>query len=191
MEKVKVDIRKLVVIGGSAGSLEALFRLIPGLRHDFPHAIVLVLHRKSTNDSLLTDLLSTKTTLIIKEIEDKDSLEQGHIHIAPGDYHVLFEKDGTLALDDSEKVAFSRPSIDVAFQSAAEAWGKSLVCILLSGANSDGSEGFKHVRELGGATVAQLPGSAEVPFMPQQAIDLNLADFVFDLPELIQFLNRL
>ena len=190
MEKVKRHIDKLIVIGGSAGSLDALFLLIPGLRADFPQAIVLVLHRKSSNDGLLTELLSTKTSLIIKEIEDKDPLERGHIYIAPGDYHILFEKNETLALDDSEKVAFSRPSIDVAFQSAADAWGESLVCILLSGANADGSDGLEYVKNRGGTTIVQLPQSAEVPFMPQHAIGRGLADYVLDLKEMLDFLNR-
>ena len=189
MEEITLGPGKLIIIGGSAGSLEVLFRIIPGLRSDLPHPIVIVLHRKASTDTQLIDLLSSKTSLQVKEIEDKDSLDEGSIFIAPGDYHLLFEKDGTLALDDSEKVAFSRPSIDVAFQSAAEAYGERLISILLSGANADGSAGMETVKATGGVTIVQSPDSAEVAYMPQQAIDRQVADLVLDVQGILDFLN--
>jgi two-component system chemotaxis response regulator CheB len=139
----------------------------------------------------LTDLLGAKTSLLIREIEDKDMLVNGCIFLAPGDYHLLFEKDGSLSLDDSEKVAFSRPSIDVAFQSAADAYGAATICLLLSGANADGAAGMAQVQAAGGITVAQSPESAEVPYMPQQAIDRQVADYVLDVQGIVEFLNRI
>jgi two-component system chemotaxis response regulator CheB len=191
MEKVKAGIDKLIVIGGSAGSLDAIFRIIPRLPAAFPHPIVVILHRKDSGDSLLSELLATKTPLIIKEIEDKDALTPGIIYIAPGDYHLLFEEDGALALDDSEKVAFSRPSIDVSFQSAAEAYGSSLTCILLSGANSDGTAGLLQAKKAGGVTIVQSPADARVSYMPQYAIDQQAADHILDAAGIIAFLQRL
>jgi two-component system chemotaxis response regulator CheB len=191
MEKVKAGIDKLILIGGSAGSLEVLFRLIPELPAGFSYPVAIVLHRKDSGDSPLTELLAAKSSLIIKEIEDKDPLTAGRIHLAPGDYHLLFEQDGTLALDDSEKVAFSRPSIDVSFQSASEVYGASLVCILLSGANSDGTAGLLYAREAGGTTVVQSPEEASVAYMPQYAIEQQAADHVLDTAGIIAFLRAL
>ena len=191
MAKGKVDGGKLVLIGGSAGSLEVLLQLIPALKTDFACPIVIVVHRKTPNDSTLADLLSTKTLLKVKEIEEKDKLKAGHIYIAPGDYHVLFEKDATVSLDYSEKVNFSRPSIDVAFQSAADAFAPDIVCILLSGASSDGTIGFRYVKSRNGVTIAQLPSSAEVAYMPEQAILSNSVDRILDAQEIADFINQL
>lgn len=141
---------KLVVIGGSAGSLDALLKILPCVKSSFKPAIVLVLHRKAASDNILADLLSFKTPLPVKEIDDKDSILPGNVYIVPADYHVLFEADRTFALDDSEKINYSRPSIDVVFQSAAAVYGKHLVGILLSGANADGTEGMLSVMHHGG-----------------------------------------
>jgi two-component system chemotaxis response regulator CheB len=183
------SIRRLVVIGGSAGSLDVLFRLLPVLRPDFPHPIVIVLHRRANVDTMLTELLAMKTKLTLSEPEDKDPIQPGWIYLAPGDYHILFEKDGLLSLDYSEKVAYSRPSIDVAFQSAADCYGPNTLGILLSGANADGSEGMGAIRNAGGTTIVQLPQSAEVAFMPQQAISKQVADYILDVEGIAAFLN--
>jgi two-component system chemotaxis response regulator CheB len=190
MAQGKVNHDKVILIGGSAGSLEVLLQLLPGIRADFPYPVVIVLHRKSSND-ILTELLATKTKLNVHEIEEKEPLKYGAVYVAPGDYHVLFEKDKTFSLDYSEKINFSRPSIDVAFESAADAFGPSLICILLSGANADGTAGFKHAKEQGSMIIAQQPESAEVAYMPQQAILNNDVDHIFDVPQMIAFLNKL
>lgn len=187
MAEDKIDI---VVIGGSAGSLEALLEILPGLKEGFALPVVLVLHRKQSNDSILTDLLAARSSLKVKEIEEKETPESGTLHIVPPDYHLLFENDRTFSLDVSERVNYSRPSIDVVFQSAADVYHSNLLCILLSGANADGTDGFRHVQENGGITIAQSPESAEVAYMPQHAIMANVATHVMDIKGIIAYLNE-
>jgi two-component system chemotaxis response regulator CheB len=115
----------------------------------------------------------------------------GTIYIAPSDYHLLVEQDHTLSLDYSEKVNFSRPAIDVTFQTAAEVYGKGLVCVLLSGSNSDGTNGLLSVKEWGGTAVIQSPASAQVPYMPQQAAAKVEIDHILDAEDMGKFINLL
>jgi len=181
----------LLVIGGSAGSLEVLMQLLPELKMDWPLAMIIVLHRKADSETLLSDLLSTKTCLCVKEAEEKDILLAGCIYVAPADYHLLIEPDGSLTLDASEKVHYSRPSIDVTFISAAEVCGDRLYCLLLSGANMDGAEGLQIVHELGGFTAVQDPETAEASFMPKCAISTAKVDKVLNIREMIDFVRDL
>ena len=173
MAKDKI-IQKLVVIGGSAGSLDVLLLLCDQLPVLKDVSIVVILHRKNQADSTLTDLLSYKTNMPVYEVEDKDELKAGQIYVAPADYHLLFEDENTFSLDSSEKLNYSRPSIDMSFQSAAEVFGNRVIGLLLSGANADGTEGMRIIHEHGGYTIAQDPATATVGFMPQQAIDLGI-----------------
>ena len=129
---------------------------------------------------MIIDVLSGRTEYTVKEADDKDELLPGTIYLAPADYHVLIEKDKTVTLDDSEKINFSRPSIDVAFEAAAEVYGKSLVCLLLSGANSDGVLGLKAAKKLGAFIAVQDPLTAEVPFMPKEAMENVNVDLVMN-----------
>lgn len=168
---------ELLLIGGSAGSLEALLKLLPALQQAYSLAIVLVLHRRS-GESLLSQLLAEKTVWPVKEAEEKEAVCAGTIYIAPADYHLLLENDKTFSLDYSEKVHYSRPSIDVTFESAAEVYGKSLMAVLLSGANADGSGGLQRIKEAGGYILVQDPQEAAVAYMPQQAIAHNAVDAV-------------
>ncbi len=181
---------KLLIIGGSAGSLEVILQVLPKLGK-LHVAMVLVMHRKNANDNILLDLLKSKTTSRVDEIEDKEPIETGCIYLAPPDYHLLFEKKGTCSLDYSEKVNYSRPSIDVAFESASLAYGPTLVCMLLSGANADGIEGLKKVKEMGGMIVVQNPETAMVPHMPQQAILKAPVDLILNIGEMAEFINSL
>ena len=192
MEKDKiVSSFKLLVIGGSAGSLDVILKMLPNLDEQLKLAIVIVLHRKSGGDYSLSDLLASRTKIKIYEVEDKQVLEQGCIYIAPPDYHLLFEKDHTLSLDYSEKINYSRPSIDVSFESAAEIFGSELACLLLSGANADGVKGLDRVKKNGGQVLVQNPETADSPFMPQQAI-LNVpVDTVLRTTEMAAFINTL
>ena len=182
---------KLLVIGGSAGSLDVLLKLLPTLDNSWPLAMIIVLHRKNDNDSLLTELLAGKTMLSVKEAEEKDVLMPGIIYITPSDYHLLIEPDGSLTLDDSEKVNYSRPSIDVTFTSAAEVFGTNLYCLLLSGANMDGADGLIAARELGAFTAVQDPEEAEVSFMPRHALNISAVDRVLTMNEMIDFVKSL
>lgn len=180
---------KVVIIGGSTGSIEVLLQLLPALQSPLAFSVVIVLHRKNTADSTLANLLSLKTTIPLKEVDDKDIVQPGHIYLAPADYHLLIEMDGSFSLDDSEKVNYSRPSIDVAFESAADVFGPALMGILLSGANADGTNGLKAIKQAGGQVVVQQPETAQVAFMPQQAILRSQPDYILDVPGLIALLT--
>jgi len=171
---------KLIVIGGSAGSLAPLLKIAALFHTGMNISALVVMHRPPSEDSVLSEVLEAKTEFDVKEVDDKDQLKPGVLYIAPADYHVLVEKNGFLTLDDSEKVNFSRPSIDVTFESAVQAYGKSLVCVLLSGANADGAAGLRKAKEKGAVVIVQDPALAEFAFMPQKALELVEADMILD-----------
>lgn len=180
-----------LIIGGSAGSLEVLLKVLPGLNSSLEFPIIIVLHRKSGKDSILTDLLAHKTTLKVKEVTEKEKAESNTIYIAPPDYHLLIENDRTFSLDASEKVNFSRPSIDVTFESAAAVYGENVVCLLLSGANSDGTAGFREVMKQGGRTFVQNPETASVNYMPANALQQVGANAILHPQQMADHINRL
>jgi two-component system chemotaxis response regulator CheB len=128
---------ELLIIGGSAGSLEVIMKAFPELQN-LPFAIIIVLHRKRNTDTALIDLLAARTRIPVIEAAEKESIANGNLYIAPADYHLLIESDRTFSLDFSEKINFSRPCIDVTFQTAAETYKDTLACLLLSGASADG-----------------------------------------------------
>jgi two-component system chemotaxis response regulator CheB len=161
---------KLIVIGGSAGSLQVMLDLLSPLRPGFPIPILIVLHRTGQYDSGMEELLAAKIRLRSKEVEEKEVLLPGIVYVSPSDYHVLIEKDHSFSLDYSERVNFSRPSIDVCFRSAADVYGEELICVLLSGGNTDGTDGLIYAKEKGAVTVVQEPSTAEVSYMPHHAI---------------------
>ena len=178
-------------IGGSAGSLDVLLKVLPQLREDIGFSIVIILHRKPGADILLTDLISSRTNIPVKEIEEKDAVKAGIIYLAPSDYHLLIEKDGTFSLDHSEKVNYSRPSIDVAFESSAEVYKEKLVGLLLSGANADGVAGLKKIKKMGGRVIIQHPDSAIVSYMPAQARLQVKYDALLQIEEIAAWINKL
>ncbi|RZJ54951.1 MAG: chemotaxis protein CheB [Flavobacterium sp.] len=189
MEESKIILNcKVIIIGGSAGSLNALLQILPDLHHLNSFAMVIVLHRRGTDDLTLEELIKLKTTIKVKAIEDKEQLLPGSIYIAPSNYHLLFEKDGTFSLDTSEKINYSRPSIDVSFESAAEVYGENLVGILLSGSNSDGTEGLKFIQNAGGIIIVQDPDSADMPFMPNNAIMNTNPDYILNTEEILNLI---
>lgn len=189
MEEIKVNVQfPVVVIGGSAGSLEVILRMLQDLTNN-RLAIILVIHRKGSLHSDLPELLSLKSAMIVKEAEEKEPIRAGYFYVAPADYHLLIEKNGTMSLDYSEKVNFSRPSIDVTFECAAGVFGQKVTGILLSGANADGAEGLKAIRRAGGVCVVQDPGSALVSFMPQHALNEMEVDKTLMSGEIAGFLN--
>lgn len=180
-----------LVIGGSAGSLDVLLEIFPDLRNDISFPIILVVHRKASNESLLTDLLQSRTQLKVSEAEEKQFLTAGRVFIAPADYHMLIEDNHSISLDYSEKVNYSRPSIDVTFQAVAEVFKEKAVCILLSGSNADGVEGLKSVNNYGGKVVIQNPNTAIMPYMPQQAVLSVKPHVILDSYEMADFINNL
>lgn len=183
--------QKVLVIGGSAGSLNKVLKLIPRLKSEMALAVIMIFHRKSGDDKTLLDVLSTRTEFKVKEIEDKDEIVSGMIYLAPPDYHVLVEKDGTLTLDDSEKLNYSRPSIDATFETASEVYGPTSICMLLSGANADGVAGLVFAKKHQAFIIIQDPTTAEAPYMPQHALDVVKADLIWDEENIVEVITSL
>lgn len=159
----------VVGIGTSWGGLAALTKLLGDLPADFALPVVVVQHRSKDSDQLLTNLLQDATELIVCELEDKDPLVPGTVHVAPPNYHVLID-DGYLSLTLEEPVRFSRPSIDVMFTSAADTYGAGAIGVVLTGANEDGARGLADIVKRGGRALVQDPRTAEIPIMPQAAL---------------------
>lgn len=180
-----------LAIGGSAGSLEALIKFLPELHSAVNYPIFLVVHRKPGPDALLVDLLRNKTKLNVKEADEKEAIKKGTIYIAPADYHLLIEQNHTLSLDYSEKVHYCRPAIDVTFQSAADVYGKHLMCLLLSGANADGANGMATAAFAGALTMVQHPDTAQTRFMPEQAILTTNVSSILKIDDIAAYINSL
>jgi len=158
-----------VAVGTSWGGLSAMTKLLGGLPQDFPIPIVIVQHRGKDSNELLSQLLQDSTDLTVCEIEDKDALSPGRVHVAPANYHVMLEP-GYASLTIEEPVRYSRPSIDVMFDSAAATYGPTAIGVVLTGANEDGARGLAHIIERGGRALVQDPKTAEIPIMPNAAI---------------------
>ena len=181
--------KELVVIGVSAGGLHAVGTILRGLQADFPVPIAVVQHR-AKESTALASVLQECTPLRVCEIEDKLLLEAGQVYIAPPDYHVLLN-DGHFSLSVDAPVTYSRPSIDVLFESAADQFGRGVIGVVLTGANHDGARGLKHIVERGGHALIQDPDSAEVAVMPRAALAAVPTATVAPLNELAGELNAL
>ncbi|WP_174238632.1 chemotaxis protein CheB [Pedobacter sp. L105] len=180
-----------LIIGGSAGSLDVLLKVLPLLSTSLSFPVIIVIHRKHGTDSLLPELLSGRTRLFVKEVNEKEPIVAGTVYIAPSDYHTLIEQDRTFSLDYSEKVNYSRPAIDVTFQTAAEVYREKLVCLLLSGSNADGVNGLKSVKAWGGTAIIQDPATAQVAYMPEQASIHVKIDSILRIEDMAEFINLL
>jgi two-component system chemotaxis response regulator CheB len=182
---------KVLMIGGSAGSLDGILKIAAALPVTNHLVTIIIVHRKNESESILANLLSSRTRLNVKEVEDKEPIIGGNIYVAPADYHLLVENENMFSLDYSEKVHHSRPSIDVSFESAAHVFGDAVTGVLLSGANADGAEGLCRIQEAGGFTIVQDPVSAEVDYMPQQAIALMNPDKILNIEGIAEFLSNI
>ena len=182
---------KAVVVGVSSGGLEALKILVPGLRPDLAAPVIIVQHMSPLADSYLPVRLDEISALTVKEAEDKEPLRPGVVYVAPPDYHLLAEADGSLSLSVDPKVNFSRPSVDVLFESASDAFGPALVGVILTGANQDGARGLARIKRRGGLAVVQSPESAQAPTMPEAALETTCVDHVLPLADIAPFLNNL
>ncbi|HEX2147922.1 MAG TPA: chemotaxis protein CheB [Pseudorhizobium sp.] len=178
-----------VVIGASAGAVEALSVVLPALPPTFKLPVIVVVHIPPDKRSVIADLFSAKCQLAVKEAEDKEPLVAGTIHFAPPDYHVLVEASKTLSLSNDEPVLFSRPSIDVLFESAADVYGPELIAIVLTGANQDGAKGTQAVLEAGGVGLVQVPETAFASAMPEAAIRACPTARVLSLEAIADFLG--
>lgn len=189
--ETKDPVTELIVIGGSAGSLQVILETIRNLNGDLSFPIVLVLHRKAQAESILPKLLQQFSAIDVIEVEDKTELQNNKIYIVPSDYHLLFENKNTVSLDGSEKMNYSRPSIDVTFRSAAEMFRQSVIGILLSGANSDGVEGLKYIKKNQGKVWIQDPETADVDYMPRHAVQNVEYDLIVKPNNLANYINQL
>jgi two-component system, chemotaxis family, protein-glutamate methylesterase/glutaminase len=178
-----------VVIGASAGALEALSVILPCLQADYGLPVLVVVHVPPDKRSILADLFQAKCRIKVEEAEDKEPICAGTVYFAPPDYHLLVEPDKTLSLSNDEPVLYSRPSIDVLFESAADAYGPGLIAIVLTGANKDGAKGLKAVAEAGGTVVVQNPEGAYASAMPEAAIAECPGAQVLSLKEIAVFLQ--
>jgi two-component system chemotaxis response regulator CheB len=181
---------RLVVVGASWGGMDALGRVLHQLDVGNRLAIAVAQHRSPDSDKMLVRYLGQYSVLPVVEAGDKDVIEPGRVYVAPADYH-LFVEPGSFALSTEAAVRFSRPSIDLLFESAAEAYGEELVAVVLTGANEDGCRGVQAVKEAGGLTIAQDPSTAERPEMPIGAIGSGAVDLVLSLEAIARELNRL
>lgn len=179
-----------IVIGASAGALEALSAILPALPAEFRLPIVVVVHIPPDKRSVLAELFDAKCALNVVEAEDKEPLKPGAVFIAPPDYHLLVEADRSLALSSDEPVFFSRPSIDVLFDTAADAYGAALIGIILTGANQDGAAGLKAIADAGGTVLVQDPHEAFQDAMPLAAIDAVPDASVLSLASITTFLQK-
>jgi two-component system, chemotaxis family, protein-glutamate methylesterase/glutaminase len=182
---------ELIVIGASWGGLDALSRLLEGLHADVRQPIVVAQHRSAgSDDRMLRQLLQGHTPRIVDDPDDKTPLEAGRVYLGPPDYHVLVE-DGRIALSTDEPVHHARPSIDVLFESAADAYGARAVGIALTGASADGAAGLGRIKASGGVAVVQDPETSERRTLPDAAIAATHADAVLPLEEIPRFLYGL
>jgi two-component system chemotaxis response regulator CheB len=180
-----------IVIGASAGGVEALSILLPALPATLRASVFIVLHLPRERPSLLVEIFAPKCAVPVREAEDKVRVEPGTVYFAPPDYHLLLDKGPQLALSIDEVVHCSRPSIDVLFESAADVYAEHLMGIILTGANADGSAGLAAIHRAGGVTVVQDPNSAQVPLMVLSALKRGLPDFVLPLDKIAGLLRTL
>lgn len=183
--------KEAVIIGASAGALDALSAILPPLPATFPYPIFVVVHLPPKKRSVLAAIFDLKCQLRAAEVDDKEPVEAGCIYFAPPDYHLLFEGRTHVALSSEEEVLFSRPSIDVAFESAADAWGSQLTAIILTGANHDGSQGLSAVVRSGGTAIIQDPTEAYAKAMPEAAIRACPDAHIMTLAEISTYLQNI
>jgi len=180
-----------IVIGTSAGGVEALSVLLPSLPEGLRAAVLVVLHLPRERPSLLVEIFTPKCRLPVREAEDKEPIEPGVVYFAPPDYHLLVDNGPRVALSADEPVNFSRPSIDVLFESAADIYGARLIGIILTGASHDGALGLEAVRCAGGVTIVQEPESAQAPTMAESALKRGPVDHVLSLEQIAGWLRAL
>ena len=179
---------EIIILAGSAGSFTPIFNIVKTLPAGYIKPIIIVIHRGRNNFSDIENLFDDNCRISVSEITDKDKISAGHVYIAPANYHTLFEKGKTFALDVSEHVWYSKPSIDVTFESAADAYGDKCAAILFSGANQDGATGLLKLRNKGALTIIQKPGDAEMSMMPQAAVDINAGEFILTSNQILKLM---
>ncbi len=191
VEAAAARLVEAVVIGASAGGFEALLAILEGLPPTYPMPLVAVLHLPDHHESRLAELFGYRLELQAREARDKEPLAPGVLYFAPPGYHLSIENDYSFSLSGEDRVSYARPSIDVLFASAADAYGPALAGILLTGANFDGAAGLAGMQVAGGLTVVQDPASAQIPTMPEAALRRMTPDLILPLAEIHTLLRRL
>jgi two-component system chemotaxis response regulator CheB len=179
-----------VVIGVSAGALEALTVILPRLPSGYRLPLLIVVHVPPDKKSVMAELLRSKCQIDVQEATDKEPIKGGTAYFAPPDYHLLVEEDGRMSLSSEEPVLYSRPAIDVLFETAADAYGPALIGVILTGANSDGARGLKAVHDAGGTALVQTPALAYASIMPQAALSACPAAQALSLEDIADYLQK-
>lgn len=182
---------KVIVVGGSAGSFSVLSSILNKITPDFKIPIVLCLHRLKHVRSGLVEGLSLKSVLRVVEPNDKDYLQNNTVFLAPANYHLFIELDGSISLSTEASLNHSRPSIDHTLASAAYVYRDKVLGILLTGANIDGAEGMKKIHDAKGFTIVQDPVTCEIDTMPQAALKMFTPDLIYSPDQIVEFLNSL
>ena len=180
---------KAIVIGASAGGMHTLKLLLSGLESDFNMPILIVQHISPSSDNYMVEFLNKNTKLTVKEADEKESLKNGIVYLSPPNYHMLVEEDFTISLSAEQKVNYSRPSIDVLFMSASDAFKKHLIGIILTGANDDGARGLLEIKRNKGLTIVQDPNEAETAAMPEAAIKCTNPHHILGVEEISKLIS--
>lgn len=180
---------KVLLLGGSAGSFKLLFRAVKYLSPNLNKTVIIVIHRKKNFLSEIEKLFADNSRMYLREVGDKDSINNNTIYIAPANYHTLIENETQFSLDVSDAVWYSKPSIDVTFESAADIFKNKCTAILLSGANQDGAAGLLKLRKQGSLTIVQDPAEAEMADMPNAAINIKAANYILKTDEIFELLQ--
>lgn len=180
-----------IVIGASAGGLQAFSELLPGMPANYKIPVIIAQHRSKDERELLEELLRRRCRIAVKQADEKENIKAGNVYIAPPDYHLLIEENKTFSLSSDPPVKFSRPSIDVLFECAAQVYGEQVVGIILTGANDDGANGIRAIHSVGGLTIAQNTKEALHPVMPTASIQTGCVKRIFSLKEIQQFMIQI
>jgi two-component system, chemotaxis family, protein-glutamate methylesterase/glutaminase len=191
MDAPPTNLTQAIVVGCSAGGTEALRVLLAGLQAEHPAAVIVVAHSPADGVSLLPALLSHVCRLPVSEARERERILPGHVYLAPPNYHLLVELDRTFGLSVDERVCYVRPAIDVLFESAADAFGRGLTGVVLTGANNDGAKGMIAIKAAGGRCLVQDPAEAYAAAMPAAAIATGCVDQVLPLEKLAEELVHL
>ncbi len=182
---------RVVVIGVSTGGTKALKTVLQFLPLESTLSIIVVMHRHKDTDGYLEQSLDNACKIPVKQADEKEEIRAGVVYVAPPNYHLLIEDDGTFSMTVEEAVNYARPSIDVVFESAAGVYGQCLVGIVLTGANDDGSRGLKKIKDAGGLTIVQSPETSEAADMPRAAIAAANPDYILPLEKIGELLRKL
>lgn len=182
---------KIIIVGGSAGSFKIVNQLLNSLPQNFKHPLILCLHRLRNVRAGFAEALQINSKILISEPDDKEIIRENRIYLAPANYHLMFDQDQRFLLSTSDPVNHSRPSIDICFETGAEAFKDKTIGVLLSGANMDGAKGMLKVKTEGGLTIVQSPEDSEIRTMPETCINLFQPDRILEADKIIRYISTL